>query len=300
MTSDQEIQINVARTGRVFDPFFDVFGGGDAAKTIAAVRGLRVATSHLSAPADLRLNGLFGWSYWCLYIDGYLRYATAKTVSGRSPYLLYLRGPFREQGHDPGLEPVLARADSAIERVRLRFEDFDAFLADATAPPIDPVRVVTTRRPPPQPRLVYVHEEEAPILARFIDGYHRIFLARLCGRPALPALLREEATDLDKLEGRVEVRVRGEEVYVEGWVRSSAAPVDTVELRHGASTIRLIPTASARAAKADSATSGRRTLSAVSTYPLPAGRSHLFELVGWSEFRAVGRLYVASSVGGDT
>ena len=126
-----------------------------------------------------------GWAYWTLYIKGYLEYSAGGRVTSDNVYLRYLVGYFGPRNHDPGLQETLIDADAALLRVALRYRDFDNFRhAGKFAPDqgsIDPVVLTIVDPPPDHAKVLYEAGTGRAFPPAVVDGYHRIFLARLFG-----------------------------------------------------------------------------------------------------------------------
>ena len=76
----------------------------------------------------------------------------------------------------------------AIERVARRFRDVELFRRviaqrPASAERLDQITVVLRDEPSAAPQPVYLAGSDSPLQATLIDGYHRLFLARLFGVP---------------------------------------------------------------------------------------------------------------------
>src|SRR6185503_20032039 len=71
----------------------------------------------------------------------------------------------------------------------------------------------------------------APLLARGIDGWHRLFAARVFGAETLPAVVTSASTE-SSLRGAIEeLDFQGETLRLRGWCASAAGPLDAVEVR---------------------------------------------------------------------
>ena len=71
----------------------------------------------------------------------------------------------------------------------------------------------------------------APVLARGLDGWHRLFAARVFGAPALSAEIVGPHTGT-ALRGAIEeLEFRGDRLRVRGWCASLDGPLDVVEVR---------------------------------------------------------------------
>ena len=148
---------------------------------------------------DLAWDVLGGWVYWVLYIKGYLQHRSTGVIGEGNAYYDYLTKYFGPRSHDPGLVGILADPTSATQLIERRFRDFDEFRDRVAHDPseaehIDPVTVVLSSLPPnaDDAMLVYEVGSDTPLLASIIDGYHRLFLARLFRVERLPCRVLEE------------------------------------------------------------------------------------------------------------
>ena len=182
--------VDVSRTARWYDRFFSTLQFGSAEELLAAVAGIQVDVDSIARSHDLmQKEVLSGWAYWLLYIKGYLQYVDTERVDSGNVYYDYLVRYFGPRGHDPGLCSALADPHTAAERVARRFRDFDIFRNHEGREPsgldnIAPVTVILRDPPPHDASPVYGVGSDAPLMAN-IDGYHRLFLARLFGIEAL-------------------------------------------------------------------------------------------------------------------
>lgn len=163
--------------------FFSAFDFASPEPIIQTITGMQVSMPDLSRAADLAKDPLSGWTYWLLYIKGYLQHAQSGVIGEGNVYYQYLTRCFGPQNHDPGMSRLLADAGKAAERVALRFRDFATFRmhsARGSSPVecIDPVVIVVD--PAAEDAMIaYEVESAEPLPARSIDGYHRLFLATL-------------------------------------------------------------------------------------------------------------------------
>jgi hypothetical protein len=125
-----------------------------------------------------------------------------------------------------------------------RFQDFDILWTrgpDWVADPevFAPIRLITRRPPPSEDRLaVVVRDQSDPILARLVDGHHRLFAARICGSGTLPAVVEVENPDPDELAAHVSIEWLADgRVRIDGWVDCRGQSVQIVELRSGDETL---------------------------------------------------------------
>jgi predicted RNA methylase len=181
------------------DKFFSTWNFDSAQDLLAAIAGMELDVDTVARCHDLARDVLGGWVYWVLYIKGYLQHKSTGTIGQGNTYYDYLTKYFGPRAHDPSLVRILADPTAATELVARRFEDFDLFRDHAAHDPseavhIDPITVVLSNPPPNEDDAMVVYEvgSDAPLLAIIIDGYHRLFLARLFSVERLPCRILEE------------------------------------------------------------------------------------------------------------
>ncbi|HET9198117.1 MAG TPA: class I SAM-dependent methyltransferase [Solirubrobacterales bacterium] len=167
------------------DAFFSSWSFESPEGLLAAVRSTDLDLEAATRNRDLSNQGLSGWTYWFLYLKGYTQYAEAGEVADSNVYYRYLTEYFEQ---DEGLAQVLRDREAARTRVRRRFEDFEGLAAGAgEQPEFEPITIWTQEPAPVDAKLVFVDDSSAPLLAVDIDGYHRLFAARLHGLDRVPA-----------------------------------------------------------------------------------------------------------------
>jgi hypothetical protein len=98
----------------------------------------------------------------------------------------------RHWQNDPGRAADVGDPERLTALLERRFRDFALFRDDPEAPAkMPPMRIVVTDGPPaPSPtrsvKRIYEAGREVPVETTTIDGYHRLFLARLFGHKAIP------------------------------------------------------------------------------------------------------------------
>lgn len=175
--------IDVQRTPWL-DAFFSAWSFESAEDMLAAVRSTSVDLAAMTRNRDLSGQGLSGWTYWYLYLKGYTEYLDAGGVEDSNVYYRYLTEHFEQ---DEGLAHVLRDREAARERVVRRFKDFGSLGEGEGKPEFEPITIWTQEPAPVDAKLVFVNGAPAPIPATDIDGYHRLFAARLHGFEQVPA-----------------------------------------------------------------------------------------------------------------
>lgn len=176
--------IDVQRTPW-FDAFFSAWSFESPEELLAAVRSTTVDLEAVTRNRDLHGQGLSGWTYWFLYLKGYMEYLDAGSVEDSNIYYRYLTEYFEQ---DEGLAPVLRDREAARTRVGRRFEDFGSLAANpGDRPGFEPIVIWTQALAPVDAKLVFLDGSSAPLPAVDIDGYHRLFAARVHGLEWVPA-----------------------------------------------------------------------------------------------------------------
>lgn len=168
-----------------FDAFFSAWSFERPEELLEAVRSTDVDLEAMVRNRDLSGQGLSGWGYWYLYLKGYMEYLEAGAVADSNIYYRYLTEYFEQ---DEGLAPVLRDPEAARTRVQRRFADFGGLAAKpGEQPEFEPIVIWTQEPAPLDAKLVFVEDSSTPVPAVDIDGYHRLFAARLHGLERVPA-----------------------------------------------------------------------------------------------------------------
>jgi SAM-dependent methyltransferase len=129
-----------------------------------------------------------GRTYWIKLMKGYLEYKEVGYVGMENTYAGFLRTAMAVQKFDPALAASVGSEDALIERVTLRYRDAD-LLCDADPGAIAIAPIVIFDPKPDMGRMAICHGGTGNMVyADLIDGYHRVFWARLLDRAELPAL----------------------------------------------------------------------------------------------------------------
>jgi hypothetical protein len=167
--------------------FFGNFSFENTDDLIAAVADMEVGLDSISRSKDASVLVYSGWVYWFLFLKGYLQYREAAEITDTNIYFNYLVRYYAPRGHDPGISTQLLDVNQARERVRERFENFDV-VGDREADVLNVVEpiVVTVSDPMPHhPLRVYPVGAPDALGGRLVDGWHRLFSAKIAGCPEL-------------------------------------------------------------------------------------------------------------------
>jgi predicted RNA methylase len=221
-----------------YDNFFSTLEFSLTEDLLAMVANMEIDARTIARCHDLSKNGIAGWIYWLLYVKGYTQYMSTGALDSGNVYYDYLTQHIDPQAQDPGLVTELATPSSAAERVTRRFRDLDFFRNRVAQDPseannIDPIIIIVRDPPPNTAKWVYEVGTETPLQASMIDGFHRIFAARLFGAERLPCEVINEESELGHIRGVVEhFRFDGQRLIIHGWCLNPNHVFDCVEVRH--------------------------------------------------------------------
>jgi hypothetical protein len=173
--------IDAARTPW-YDCFFERFPYNDVSDLLSGLGVLDLDVDILARTDDLRMNTLSGWTYWVLYLRGYLQYCRRGGVDEDNIYWRYLTRYFGPRGHDPGLVETLADPLAVRSRIALRFLDIDALRnsrRSLSPAQLKSIILQVASQPSSEAKILYRKNDEIPLPAAFIDGYHRLFIGRM-------------------------------------------------------------------------------------------------------------------------
>jgi hypothetical protein len=168
--------------------FFSSFAFDSAEELLAAVAGMHIDLDSMIRNRDLSVFVYSGWVYWSLFVKGYLQYSETGVINEGNIYYDYMTRYYLPRAYDPGLSSQLADSATVIERITLRFRDFTFFRNELAHNPggleqMAPIEVTVSDPPPPEGQALLIYESgaETPLAARLVDGWHRLFLAKLFG-----------------------------------------------------------------------------------------------------------------------
>jgi hypothetical protein len=171
--------------------FFSNFAFDNMSDLIGAVSEMRVGLDSMARNQDLQFHVYSGWVYWFLYLRGFLEFKETKHLAAHNIYLRYMLRYYAPRRHDPGLEYMVGNPIAARDRVMARFRHSLMFSTYENggndAPPgIEPVIVTVTDPAPLHPLQVFPMGATDSVGGSLVDGWHRLFGARIFGVTSLP------------------------------------------------------------------------------------------------------------------
>jgi len=168
--------------------FFSTFQYDSTADLLAAVQEQPINLAAMAQNRDLRLDVYSGWSYWLLYLKGYLQYRLSGAIGRGNIYFDYLMEYYIPRSHDAGLCETLTNSTAVIQRIAQRFQDLERLDPEVAkgrqqADQLAPIRISLTDPAPPEWLALCIWEPGArsPLRAALVDGWHRLFAAKLFG-----------------------------------------------------------------------------------------------------------------------
>lgn len=217
--------------------FFEAWDYASTTELLAAVEATGIVVDALAANRNVARHGYSGWAYWFLYLKGWLHWRASGEAGPGNPYYDYMTAHYVPDGADVALARALRDPEVAEQLVRRRFADLDRFHAAEGADVADevaPLRAIVSARPPRDALALAAADGGEPVLARRVDGWHRLFGARALGVRRLRAEVVEEPSALPLLHGTIEsFAIADGVVRAKGWCLDPEAPLDAIELRRG-------------------------------------------------------------------
>jgi hypothetical protein len=168
--------------------FFSMFQYDSTFELLTAVREQPINLAALAENRDLKVHVYSGWSYWLVYLKGYLQYRLTGAIGRGNVYYDYLMDYYIPRSHDEGLCEILSNPTAVIQRIAQRFQDLERLDPQVAKgkqqpEPLVPIRISLTDPPPPESVALRLWESgsPSPLLAALVDGWHRLFAAKLFG-----------------------------------------------------------------------------------------------------------------------
>jgi SAM-dependent methyltransferase len=285
--------VDIRRTQRC--RFFDVFAFDTPDERLAAVADKKIQLDSFMHEPDLA-KPYVGWAYWLLFVKGYLQYRQRGVIGAGNVYFDYLMRRAPEPEDDSTLSSDEIR-ELVTERVARRFADLEFFERRARKQPVSraapaPVHVIVSDPAPPRARRVYEPGVRAPLRGRWLDGYHRLFGARLFGLRRLPMTISAEWAQPGPLLAEIDrFSFDGSRLAISGWCAHPEQSIEVVEIRIGPATIAHEVVHRWREPRTR-AGEPAACFSIETRCELPADRPTTFDVVGLSSWLPVGKISV--------
>lgn len=221
--------VDVERTN-IHDRFFSNYSFDSPEELLDAVDGTETGLDSLMRNRDAE-RGYGSWVYWFLYLKGYCQYSKSKEIGPGNVYYGYL---VRHHRFDPVLTPRFEDHDKTVEHMMRLFRDMDHCRFresdDAAAEGIRPVHVVLAERPLRGLLGFFEEGREEPLPVKLLDGWHRIFAARVFGVPRLRSISIDES-GVGPILGSIEVvRPYEEGLELQGWCLDPRSYLDRLTI----------------------------------------------------------------------
>ncbi|HEY3020352.1 MAG TPA: class I SAM-dependent methyltransferase [Solirubrobacteraceae bacterium] len=295
-------QLDVVRTSQALHGrFFSTFTFASADDLCAAVASLDLDVEAFSRSREAP-QGYSGWLYWLLLLKGWLGRPASGEVTDDDVFLAYWLEHHLAHVEEPGRSDERDReeARTALER---RYADLDALRRWSDGgrcgptPPMRAVRLIVSDAPGDQALRIALVGREEPLLARSVDGWHRIFAARLFGIGQLACEVLHERYPL--VHGDVQrMAYDGETLELDGWLLNDRRAASWYEVRAGGRTLcrralRARPDVVERFPDVPHA--GRSGFAATCACTLTAADLSTLEVLAMEDWLPVGRLVVRAA-----
>lgn len=217
------------------DRFFTNFSFDSSDELLTAVDSIDVDVSALAKSQDSRRSRYRGWIYWFLYLKGYCQYRRSGEIGPGNIYFDYLMDHF----DDPDTSMSRERKDTtaAIEHVKRRFQDMDLFSqrdrVQEASELVAPIRVFAGNRSSETALRISESGSGNQQFARAVDGWHRVFAARVFGVSSLRCEVVDEQSSAP-IRGAIEhLSVESGRLRMRGWCLHPERRADTVVITSG-------------------------------------------------------------------
>ena len=221
--------VDVARTV-LQEKFFTTFNFESPDELCAAVGGMDVDVAALARSHDSRVEGYDGWVLWFVYLKGYLEYAQGGEVGPGNSYFDYLTDYHSQVGDpDRGAAGRLGR-HARVRRAPVQEHGPHARggVQPRGAEEIEPLLAITSERTVGR-LMIYEPGVTHPVAATRLDGWHRLFAARVFGVPQLRLEVMGEAEPKPVLGELESLEFDGNRLSISGWAISSESRLDLIE-----------------------------------------------------------------------
>jgi SAM-dependent methyltransferase len=185
--SPDRVKVDVQKTA-LQKLFFASAQHSDGEQLIAEVQKMDIDLARAARNPDLDRELYSGRLYWMIFLKGYAQYCERRLLGPGNIYFDYITDYYAPSGHDPALCEALRDPLFAMERVASRFKDLDQFRrCPRDYRPATPIVIYQSGDPDTDNLVLYEAGTEKPIQAYAVDGWHRLFAARIFGATSIPA-----------------------------------------------------------------------------------------------------------------
>ena len=186
--------VNAQRTTLQLRFFEQVrFTNGD--ELLADVRAMEIDLKKVIDDPDLATDVYSGRMYWLLFLKGYCQYLAGRTLGPGNIYYDYITDYYAPRRHDPGISDDLTDPLFALQRVAARFHDADRFRQAPNTYVPAAVTIFQSGDPELDQLTVFEAGSGEPVQANSVDGWHRLFAARIFGASTVPGEVVESPTE---------------------------------------------------------------------------------------------------------
>jgi SAM-dependent methyltransferase len=179
-------KLDVQRTA-LQELFFERWRLPRGERLLNEVRAMDIDLEKAAEDPDLLTTPYSGQTYWLVFLKGYCQFQDAGVLGPGNIYYDYITKYYASRGHDPGLCDAFKDRLFALQRVAARFGDVDRFRHSPHAYTPEPVVVFRGTDPAADELTVYELDRSEPLQACAVDGWHRLFAARVFGATAISA-----------------------------------------------------------------------------------------------------------------
>jgi SAM-dependent methyltransferase len=167
------------------EKFFSFFEFNSPEEVFIAVSEFNIDLDIIARSMDCIRYVYSGWVYWFLFTKGYLQYINSGVIDERNIYHEYMVKYYFPRGHDQGLKDQLDSPYLITKRIAQRFHDLDMLRNSSQDAKIleqfAPICVYISEFESEDELRLHDLETGAVLRAVRVDGWHRLFSAKLCG-----------------------------------------------------------------------------------------------------------------------
>ena len=167
--------------------FFDEVPFLSAEDVLGDVRSMPIDLARVADDPDLAKSVYSGKTYWLLFLKGFCQYLDTGALGAGNVYFEYIVNYYAPRRHDPGISDALLDPLFAVERIAARFRDADQFRQKPRTYVPAPIKIFRSDDPNIDRLEVCDADSGEMVRASAVDGWHRLFAARLFGAVTVPA-----------------------------------------------------------------------------------------------------------------